>query len=175
MYLNKPYSKVLIGKTMTDAYPIQSGLKQGDGLSPLLFNFTLKYSIRKIPEKEEGLVLNETHQFLVYADNVNILDENTNTAQKNTEALSETRSNVGLEESTDKIKYIVVFRHQNAGRNHNLLIANDWLENMTKFKYLRTTVTIENCIDEGIRNRLNSVNACYNSVRNRLSTHLYKI
>jgi len=30
MYLNKPYSKVLIGKTMTDAFPVQSGLTQGD-------------------------------------------------------------------------------------------------------------------------------------------------
>jgi hypothetical protein len=42
-YLNKTYSKVHIGKHLSDNFPIQKGLKQGDALSPLLFNFALEY------------------------------------------------------------------------------------------------------------------------------------
>jgi hypothetical protein len=47
MCLNKTFSKVRIGKYFCDTFPVQNGLKQGDALSPLLFNFALEYVIRK--------------------------------------------------------------------------------------------------------------------------------
>jgi hypothetical protein len=43
--LNETYSKVRIEKYLSDTLPIQNYLKQGDALSPLLFNFPLKYVI----------------------------------------------------------------------------------------------------------------------------------
>jgi hypothetical protein len=46
--INETYSIVCIGKNLSDEFPIQNGLKQGDALSPLLFNFALKYAIRKV-------------------------------------------------------------------------------------------------------------------------------
>jgi hypothetical protein len=42
------YSEVRIDKHLSDSFPIQNGLKQGDALSPLLFNFALEYAIRKV-------------------------------------------------------------------------------------------------------------------------------
>ena len=42
MYLNKNYSRVRVGKYLCDKFPIMNGLKQGDALSPLLFNFALE-------------------------------------------------------------------------------------------------------------------------------------
>jgi hypothetical protein len=50
MCLNKTYNEVRIGKPLSDSFPIQNGLQQGDALSPLLFNIALQYAIRKVQE-----------------------------------------------------------------------------------------------------------------------------
>jgi hypothetical protein len=82
---------------LSDSFPIQNGLKQGDALSPLLFIFALEYDIRKVQENQVGLKLNGTRQFLAYADDVNLLGDNIDTTEKNTETLIDASKEVGLE------------------------------------------------------------------------------
>jgi hypothetical protein len=77
---------------------------------------------------------------------------------------------VGLEVNAEKTKSIFTSYHQNAGKNHNLMIANKFFENVSEFKYLGMTVTNQNWICEKIYSRLNSGNACYHSFHNHLSS-----
>jgi hypothetical protein len=64
------------------------------------------------------------------------------------------------------------FCHQNAGQNHDMKTASGSFENVTHLKYLGTTVTNQNFIQEGVKRRLNSGNASYHSVQNLLSSCL---
>jgi hypothetical protein len=73
MSLNETYNKVRTCTYLSDNFPIQNCLKQGDALSPLLFNFALHCAIKKVRENQIGLKLNGTHQLLAYADVVNPL------------------------------------------------------------------------------------------------------
>jgi hypothetical protein len=51
--------------------------------------------------------------------------------------------------------------HQKAGQNHDIKIGNKCFENVAWFRYLGTTVTHQNLIQEEIKRRLNSGNTCY--------------
>jgi len=48
MSLSEMYSRVRVGKNLSDMFPIMNGLKQGDVLSPLFFNFAVEYAIRRV-------------------------------------------------------------------------------------------------------------------------------
>jgi hypothetical protein len=65
---------------------------------------------------------------------------------------------------------MLLSRHQNIGQNRDIKIANRSFENVSQFKYLGTTVTNQNLIQEEIKRRLNSGNACFHSVQNLLSS-----
>jgi hypothetical protein len=54
---------------------------------------------------------------------------------------------------------MLMSRHQNAGKSHNIKIPNKPFENVAKFKYFGTTVTNQNLIHEEMKSRLNSGHA----------------
>jgi len=132
--LTETYSRVRVGKNVSDRFHIRNGLKQGDALSPLLFNFVLEYAIWRVQGNRNGLKLNGTHQLLAYADDVNILAGSIHTLKENAEALVAASREIGLEVSDDKTKYMVMSRDQNAGRIQSVRIENSTFERVEEFK-----------------------------------------
>ena len=63
-------------------------------------------------------------------------------------------------------------RDQNAGRSHSMKTDNGSIERVEEFKYLGTTLTNKNSIQEEIKCKLKLRNACYYSVQNLLSSSL---
>ena len=76
--------------------------------------------------------------------------------KENWEALVAATSEIGLEVSADKTKYMVMSRDQNAGRIHSVRIDNITFERVVDFKYLGTNLTNQNSIAEEIKSRLRS-------------------
>ena len=72
----------------------------------------------------------------------------------------------------DKTRYMVMSREQTAGLCHTVKFYNSSIERVEEFKYLGTTSTSQNCIQEEIKSRLKSGNACYHSVQKLLSFSL---
>ena len=107
MCLSETYSRVRVGRFLFDAFPIHCGLKQGDALSPLLFNIALEYAIRRVQENRIGSDMNGKYQLLVYADDVNMLGENLQTVRENTEIFIKASKDISLEVNSEKIKYCI--------------------------------------------------------------------
>ena len=144
--LTETYSRVRVGKNLSGRFPIRNGLKQGDALSPLLFNFALEWAIKRVQVNQDGLKLNGTHQFLAYTDDVNILGGSIRAVKENAGALVVAAKKIGLEVNADKTKYMVISLDQIARRTHSMKIDNSSFESVDEFKHLGTTLTNQNSI-----------------------------
>ena len=71
----------------SSSFLFKNGLKQEEALSPLVFNFAQEYAIRKVQETNFGLDVNDPHQVLAYADDVNLIGDNIRTIQRNADVL----------------------------------------------------------------------------------------
>ena len=169
MCLTETYSRVGAGKNLSDMFPIRN---KEMFYCHCFSNFALRYAIRRVQLIQEGLQLNGTHQLLVYADNVNILGGSVHTLKKNAEALIVASKETGLEVNVDKTKYMVMSQDQNAGQSRSMKIDNSFIERVEEFKYLGTNLTNRKSIQEKIKSRLKSANACYHSVQNLLTSRL---
>ena len=65
---------------------------------------------------------------------------------------------------------MVISRELNAEENNNVKIGHKCFERMGQFKCLATTLTNQNSVHEGIKNRRTSGNACYHSLQNLSSS-----
>ena len=142
MCLNENYSRVQVGKNLSDMNPVRNGLKQGDALLLLLFHFVLEYTIRRVQATRESWKLNGRHHLLVCADIVNILGRSVHTIKKNAEASVVASKETGLEVNADKTKYVVMFQDQNAGCSHSIEIDNSSFERVEEFKYMGNNLNI---------------------------------
>ena len=112
--LTNTKSKVKFMGEPSEPFEIKTGVRQGDGLSPLLFNCVLEKVIQEWRKQkiehnvDQPIKLGRTNikvDCLAFADDLAILARDTSTAQKQIEILTETAEKVGLQISFEKTEY----------------------------------------------------------------------
>ena len=105
-------------------FPFKDGLKQGDDLSPLLLNFALVYSIKKVRAQLNGSRLNVTHHICFMLLLLTYWGGKLHNIMKNTYALLRDIKESGLGINVYNSKYIIMYRDHNAGQNDGIKIDN---------------------------------------------------
>ena len=91
---------------------------------------------------------------------MSVLGGSVHNVKKNAEALVAATKETGLEVNAHNTKYMTVSRDQNAGRIHSMKTDNSSIERVEDFKYLGTTLTNQNSIQEEIKCKLKLGNIC---------------
>jgi hypothetical protein len=73
---------VTVQNDLTDHYEVKTGLKQGDGLAPLLFDIVLEYAIEKLSVDVNSSLIYKSGQIVGYADDINIMGRSMQTVEK---------------------------------------------------------------------------------------------
>lgn len=156
-------SSVRCGGRSGESFVINSGLKQGCILSPVLFNLMLEKIMRNITHSPIGITINnERINALAYADDIAVLAEDVQGAEALTASIDEHSRRYGMEISAQKTKIMTLSR--NECTYEASCINGMQIDKVAKFKYLGSTITDKNEMDEEIKERLGAGNRCYYSL-----------
>ncbi|KAL4154176.1 hypothetical protein QTP88_002009 [Uroleucon formosanum] len=147
-------------------FEVKSGLKQGDALSPFLFNLALEKVVRDVGE-DRVMEINENMTMLAYADDVVVLGNSRQEVAHTVEKLIASSRNMGLLINEAKTKYMLMARH--APIMNDLVVGPYTFERVNDFKYLGVNINHKNDMHNEIKLRINSANRAYFSL-NKLFT-----
>jgi hypothetical protein len=142
---------------MTQQFEITSAVKQGDPLSALLFSIVMDVTISKVEAR--GNISTRLKQISAYADDIIIIGRTKQVRMGTFTKLKNEASKFGLLINENKMKYMMCARKQRRG---NKLETGDMsFESIQSFKYLVSTVTQNNTIEEEIKERLTAGNKAF--------------
>lgn len=164
-------AKVRVDGEISANFLINTGVRQGDGISPTLFNIAIEGALQKIKNLKRGVKLGIDLNILAFADDVVILSERMGDLSMLAEIFIEECRTVGLELNEEKTKIINFGRNAN-NRNVEVKIANYSIGCTDSFKYLGVTVNSSNLEDVEIQTKLVNANKCFGACHTLLSSRL---
>lgn len=164
---------VRVGASLTDEFDVVTGLRQGDALSPMLFNLALEHAIRKVNTLSGGVWLNGQHRVIGYADDLALLGERKQHVIDALNCLQQEASRIGLRVSHEKTEYLHMRRYKNVRRKReDLVVGNTRFKGVAKFRYLGCTVTDTNDREDEIEIRIQNTLRCSAALHPVLSSKL---
>ena len=129
-----------------------TGLKQGDALSPILFNIALEKVIHSVQSSKLGINIDKTTlDVLGFADDLNLVGENKEMIVRNTKTLIQEAKKIGLEINEEKTKVMETLPEKD---EEDLTVDDYVFEKAQSFKYLGVTITGNNDWNTEITSRL---------------------
>lgn len=181
MCVSNSRCKVKINGEISPEFNVNTGVRQGDGLSPLLFNISLEEALQKVKELHLGLKLGTHVNILAFADDVVLMAEKEEDLIILAETLIKETEYVGLRVNDMKTKFMRVGREEigNNGNPDIFQINNHNFERVNSFTYLGVVLSDKNTEDIEIQNRLNVANrsfyACGKLMKSKLLSRKTKI
>jgi hypothetical protein len=156
------FVKVKVGNTNSDPILVKSGLRQGDAMSPILFNIVVEKVVREMNiTPQEGVKFQESSiGLLAYADDLVIMEDSQDGLKDLLNRLEKAALKVGLHINEDKTEYMVVGRRDTIRLYPTLNINNRNFKRTRQFKYLGSILSERNEIEIEIGTRIQSGNKC---------------
>jgi hypothetical protein len=149
--LKDMYSKtecaVKLGNRTTQYFKCKKGVRQGDPLSPLLFNIFINGIFDRLAEGEcDPVTLNEMDKVnaLAYADDIVLLSTSKNGLQKALNEVQQYCQDWRLKVNHKKTK-CMTFTRGTQKEKTPFFIEGEELENVKEYKYLGITINKKNC------------------------------
>jgi len=162
--------KVRFWQETSTQFKVQAVLRQGDVLSPMLFNIAPEKVVRDMSE-DRKINLGELNVLLAYADDIAIMGNSRDDVIQTTQILLKMNNRMGLEVNQQKTKYICMSLAE--ADNSDLEEDNITFGKVNQFTYLGVNMKSTNIMHDEIKNRLTSANKCYFSLLKLLkSKHL---
>ena len=126
-----------LNNLITDWFAVNSGVRQGDNLSPTLFAFLINSLAKVINDLGKGICVgNDNVNILLYADDMVLLSTNENDLQKVLKAMCEWSKQWRLKVNAEKTKLV----HFRPKRKHvtsfNFVYDGNNIERVSEYKYL---------------------------------------
>lgn len=123
---------------LSEDFVTTSGVRQGDALSPLLFNLALEFAVRLVLQRIDPGVL-----VYAYANDIVIVAESRQKLQKAMEELIDQCSALGLQVNQGKTKYVAATPTFRVSAP-DLEVRGHTYESVPSFKYLGSYLTPDN-------------------------------
>lgn len=125
-----------------EKFPIRRGVRQGDPLSPNLFNVILEHAFRSLNWEDKGIKIDGKYlNNLRFADDVILLSDKCEILEKMASELVAECEKVGLEINTSKTKLL------STNPNAKIVLNNTEIEKVDEYKYLGQTIAINSKFD----------------------------
>ena len=159
----KAQSAVRIGNEYREWFHTDVGTRQGDPLSPLLFIAYLDRVMDQVRQNTigiqiGGMLINN----LKFADDIDLIDEDFSSLQRQIELTKENAEQVGLLLNTNKTK-VMVFGERKPG--NSIQVAGETIENVEKFEYLGSLLTWHNNCSDEIKRRIGKATGAMASLK----------
>lgn len=162
--------QVKIQNKLTDNFVTDIGLRQGDGLAPILFNLVLEKVIREMKIHSAGTIATKSYQIVGYADDMNIVGRTVSDVKETYCKLEEEARKVGLVVNEEKTKLLPMKQTRRLGQY--LTVEGKNFEIVQEFKYLGSNLNTCNDLTREIQNRIIAGNKAYYALRNTFRSSL---
>lgn len=162
MTLSNSKCKVKLGSMLSENFSVGSGLRQGDPLSPMLFNLVLETAIRAIRTNPNGTILNRLTQHLAYADDVVITARSKAALAGSFQEFETASRELGLKINVNKT--VLMKTSRSSVTRENMDLDGYSFSAVSQFKYLGAIVTEKNEMDEEVKARIAAGSRCFFSL-----------